>query len=77
MTVPSASRRDRLREMLADLRLPGALEVVDEVLSDVDGGAATTGEAIERLLAAQIALRNDRRLETAMRASRLPAVKVK
>ena len=75
MSAPPASRRDRLREMLADLRLPGALEAVDEVLADVDAGAATAAEAIERLLAAQIALRNDRRLETAMRASRLPAVK--
>ena len=45
------------------------------MLADVDGGAATAAEAIERLLAAQIALRNDGRLETAMRASRLPAVK--
>ena len=75
MSVPAAGRRDRLREMLADLRMPGALEAVDQVLADVDGGAATAAEAIERLLAAQIALRNDRRLETAMRASRLPAVK--
>ena len=75
MSVASASRRDRLREMLADLRMPGALEAVDQVLADVDGGAATAAEAIERLLAAQIALRNNRRLETAMRASRLPAVK--
>ncbi len=75
MSAPAASRRDRLREMLADLRLPGALEAVDGALADVDGGAATAGEAIERLLGAQIALRNDRRLETAMRASRLPAVK--
>ena len=74
-SAPSASRRARLREMLAGLRLPGALEAVDEVLADVDVGAATAGEAIERLLAAQIALRNDRRPETAMRASRLPAVK--
>src|SRR5690606_25669747 len=32
-------------------------------------------EAIERLLGAQITLRNNRRLQTAMRASRLPAVK--
>ena len=75
MSVPAAGRRDRLREMLADLRMPGALEAVDQVLADVDGGAATAAEAIERLLAAQIALRNNRRLETAMRASRLPAVK--
>ena len=63
MSVASAGRRDRLREMLADLRMPGALEAVDQVLADVDGGAATAAEAIERLLAAQIALRNDRRLE--------------
>ena len=55
MSVASASRRDRLREMLADLRMPGALEAVDQVLADMDGGAATAAEAIERLLAAQIA----------------------
>ena len=35
----------------------------------------TAAEAIEQLLGAQIALRNNRRLETAMRSSRLPAVK--
>ena len=58
MSVPSASRRDRLREMLADLRLPGALESGRPGAADVDGGAATAAEAIERLLAAQIALRN-------------------
>ena len=33
------------------------------------------GEAIEQLLNAQIVLRNNRRLQTAMRSSRLPAVK--
>jgi DNA replication protein DnaC len=51
------------------------LEAVDEVLSDADGGKLTAAEAIERLLGAQITLRNNRRLQTAMRASRLPAVK--
>lgn len=61
--------------MLADLKLPGSLEAVDEVLSDADGGKLTAAEAIERLLGAQISLRNNRRLQTAMRASRLPAVK--
>ena len=61
--------------MLADLKMPGALEAVDGVLAQVDSGAVTAGEALEQLLGAQIALRNNRRLETAMRASRLPAVK--
>ncbi len=75
MRAPAEGRRDRLRAMLADLKMPGALEAVDGVLAELDSGAVTAAEAIERLLGAQIALRNNRRLETAMRSSRLPAVK--
>ena len=75
MKAPAPSRRDRLRAMLADLKMPGALEAVDSILSEVDGGAITAAEAIERLLDAQIGLRNNRRLQAAMRSSRLPAVK--
>ena len=75
MRKAADSRRDRVRAMLADLKMPGALEAADGVLARADGGAATAAEAIEELLGAQIALRNNRRLETAMRASRLPAVK--
>ncbi len=69
------SRRDRIRAQLADLKMPGALESLDEILSEIDAGAVTAAEAIERVLGAQIALRNARRLEAAMRSSRLPAVK--
>jgi DNA replication protein DnaC len=61
--------------MLADLKMPGSLEAVDTILSDVDGGRVAASEAIGRLLAAQITLRNNRRLQAAMRSSRLPAVK--
>ena len=61
--------------MLADLKMPGALEAVDGILSDADGGTISAAEAIEQLLNAQIVLRNNRRLQTAMRSSRLPAVK--
>jgi DNA replication protein DnaC len=75
MKVQARSRREQIRAMLADLKLPGSLEAVDEVLRDADGGTLTPAEAIERLLGAQITLRNNRRLQTAMRASRLPAVK--
>jgi DNA replication protein DnaC len=55
--------------------MPGALEALDEVLTSVDGGGATATEAIEQLLGAQITLRNNRRLQAAMRSSRLPAIK--
>ena len=68
-------RRDRIRAMLADLKLPGALEAVDTILAEVDRGGVTVTEAIARLLDAQISLRNNRRLQTAMRSSRLPAIK--
>jgi DNA replication protein DnaC len=70
-----ASLRERIRAQLADLKMPGALEGLDGVLSRVDGGELAGGEAIESLLGAQITLRNNRRLQTAMRSSRLPAIK--
>ena len=57
MTATARDRRDRLRAMLADLKMPGALEAVDGVLAKVDSGAVTAGEAIEQVLGAQIALR--------------------
>ena len=75
MKSTAPSRRDRIRSLLADLKMPGALEAVDSVLSGLDSGALTGAEAIEALLSAQIELRNNRRLEAAMRSSRLPAVK--
>ena len=75
MMAPAGTRRDRLREMLADLKMPGALEAVDGLLAQADSGTITAAEAIEQLLDAQIGLRNNRRLQAAMRSSRLPAVK--
>jgi hypothetical protein len=69
------SRRDRLRQILADLRMPGALEALDAILRDIDGGALTAPGASEQLLMAQLQLHNNRRLQAAMRSSRLRAVK--
>lgn len=69
------SPRERLRAQLADLKLPGALEALDDILRQVDGGTLAGPAAIEALLGAQISLRNNRRLVAAMRSSRLPAIK--
>ena len=63
------SRRERIAA-----KLRGALEAIDSVLAGVDGGGTTAGEPIKQLLAAQITLGNSRRLATAMRATRLPAM---
>jgi len=68
------SRRDRIRTQLADLKMPGALEALDEVLNRVDGGGVTASGGIEQLLGTQIMLRNNRRLQAAMRSTRLPAI---
>jgi DNA replication protein DnaC len=75
MSPPALSLRDRLRAQLADLKLPGALEALDEILRQLDGGTLAAPAALEALLGAQISLRNNRRLQAAMRSSRLPAVK--
>jgi DNA replication protein DnaC len=75
MKTATASRRELIRGMLADLKMPGALEAIDQVLSKADSGSVTAAEAIQELLGAQISLRNNRRLQAAMRSSRLPAVK--
>ncbi len=73
--MTSVSRHERISGQLVDLKMPGALEALDEVLRGVDSGSLGGSEAIEKLLGAQILLRNNRRLEAAMRSSRLPAVK--
>lgn len=71
----SESLRERLRAQLADLKMPGALEALDEILRRCDSGQVSAADAIEQLLGAHIQLRNARRLQTAMRSARLPAVK--
>ncbi len=71
----SPSLRERLRAQLADLKMPGALEALDDVLRRCDSGHLAPADAIEQLLGAHIQLRNARRLQTAMRSARLPAVK--
>jgi DNA replication protein DnaC len=75
MPALTPTLRDRLRAQLADLKMPGALEALDEILRRTDAGHLAAGEAMAELLGSQIALRNQRRLQTAMRSARLPAVK--
>ena len=75
MSVAQRPQRDAIRDLLADLKMPGSLEAVDGILSEIDGGRIAATEAIRRLLTAQVTLRNNRRLQAAMRSSRLPAVK--
>lgn len=43
MSAEAARRRERVQEMLADLRILGILEAADEVLALADGSAVTAG----------------------------------
>ena len=70
--MPALTLRDRLRAQLADLKMPGALEALDDILRRADSGELAAGEAMSALLGSHIALRNQRRLQTAMRAAFLP-----
>ncbi len=40
------ARRDRIRAQLADLKMPGALEGLDDVLAHVDGGATASASLL-------------------------------
>ena len=75
MAALTPTLRDQLRAQLADLKMPGALEALDDILRRTDAGQLAAGKAMAELLGSQIALRNQRRLQTAMRSARLPAVK--
>ena len=74
--MSAGAAADALKAHLVDLQMPGGLEVVDSLLERLDHGAISPVEAMEQLLAAQVALRRQRRLQTALRTSRLPEVKV-
>jgi DNA replication protein DnaC len=66
---------ERAKAHLADLQMPGSLEVLDSLLEQLDHGGLSPTEAIEQLLAAQVALRRQRRIHSALSSSRLPGVK--
>ncbi len=74
--MSAGAAADALKAHLVDLQMPGGLEVVDSLLERLDHGAISPVEAMEQLLAAQVGLRRQRRLKTALLTSRLPGVKV-
>ena len=73
--MKAPSRRDRIRGQLADLKMPGALEALVQILSGIDGGIGGRSRSHrEPSSVPRISLRNNRRQQAAMRSSRLPAM---
>lgn len=64
-----------LKTYLADLAMPGSLEVIDTLMERLDKGTVSAAEAMEQLIGAQVVLKRQRRLSIALQASKLQSVK--
>jgi DNA replication protein DnaC len=66
---------DRIKRSLVGLRMPQALEIVDMTVRQIERGEVTGLEAIDLLLAGELALRENRRIKTSLRMARLSSIK--
>ena len=66
---------DRVKRSLVDLKMPRALEILDVTLRGIERGEMTALEAIDTLLAEELALRENRRVKMALQMARLSAIK--
>jgi DNA replication protein DnaC len=64
-----------LKSHLADLGMPGSLEVVDSLMERLDQGRVSAAEAMEQLVAAQVIVKREKRLSLSMATSKLPCIK--
>lgn len=71
----SASLLDRIKSSMVGLKMPRAIEVVDECVSRLDRGEITALEAVEQLLLEELTFREERRIRTALRMGRVNTVK--
>lgn len=66
---------DRIRHDLVGLKMPRALEALDQVVRRLEHGEIGALEAIDILLAEELTLRENSRIKTALRMGRLATIK--
>src|ERR1700741_1503141 len=66
---------DRIRSHLVSLRMPRALEALDQVVQQLERGQLSAIEAVETLLAEELAIRETRRIKAALQMARLATIK--
>ena len=66
---------DRIKATLVGLRMPRALEIVDAIVRQLERGEVSALEAIDAMLAEELALRESRRIKTSLMMSRLSTIK--
>ncbi|WP_305728071.1 ATP-binding protein [Bradyrhizobium sp. WSM1743] len=74
-TQPAAI--DSVKKILVALKMPRALEILDTALRRIEQGEVTWIEALDQLLVDELTLRDNRRVSTALRMSRLTTVKTR
>jgi DNA replication protein DnaC len=71
--VPSVL--DRIRRTLVGLKMPRALEVLDQTVRQLERGEASALDVIDTLLAEELTLRENRRIKMALRMAKLATIK--
>lgn len=69
------STLDRIRHDLVGLKMPRALEALDQIVRRLEHGEIGALEAIDILLAEELTLRENSRIKTALRMGRLATIK--
>ena len=75
MSTPTDSSLDRVRRHLVGLKMPRALETLQETLARIERGALSTLEAIDALLGEEFTTRQSRRIKMALQTARLTTIK--
>ena len=71
----SQSTLDRIRHDLVGLKMPRALEALDQIVRRLEQGELGALGAIDMLIAEELTLRENSRIKTALRMGRLAAIK--
>ena len=71
--VPSVL--DRIRKTLVGLKMPRALEVLDQTMRQLERGESSALEVIDTLFAEELTLRENRRVKMALRMAKLSTIK--
>jgi len=66
---------DRIRKTLVGLKMPRALEVLDQAVRQLERGETSALEVIDTLFAEELTLRENRRVKMALRMAKLSTVK--
>ena len=66
---------ERIQRTLVGLKMPRALEALDQAVRQLERGEASALEVIDTLLAEELTLRENRRIKTALVMARLSTIK--